>query len=62
LFGLSFWLRTTDSPGGWPAAISGIGLLLLGIGGWLGGELVFVHGMGVEAAEAKESGRNRRGG
>jgi uncharacterized membrane protein len=62
LFGLSFWLRTTDFPGGWPAAISGIGLLLLGLGGWLGGELVFVHGMGVEAAEAKGSGRNRRVG
>ena len=62
LFGLSFWWRTRDPFGGWPAAISGIGLLLLGLGGWLGGELVFVHGMGVEAAEAKGSGRNRRVG
>ena len=62
LFGLSLWLRTTDPLAGWPAAISGIGLLLLGFGGWLGGELVFVHGMGVEAAEAKGSGRNRRVG
>jgi uncharacterized membrane protein len=60
LFGLSFWLRTTDPLGGWPRVISGIGLLLLGFGGWLGGELVFVHGMGVEPAEAKGSGRNRR--
>jgi uncharacterized membrane protein len=56
LFGLSFWLRMTNPLGGWPAAISGIGLLFLGLGGWLGGELVFVHGMGVEAAEAKGSG------
>lgn len=62
LYGLSFWLRTTDSAGGWPVAISGIGLLLLGLGGWLGGELVFVHGMGVDAAEAKGSGRSRRAG
>ena len=62
LFGLSFWWRTRDPFGGWPAAISGIGLLLLGLGGWLGGELVFVHGMGVEAAEPKGSGRNRRSG
>lgn len=62
LFGLSLWLRTTDPLGGWAAAISGVGLLLLGLGGWLGGELVFVHGMGVEAAEAKGGGRNRRAG
>jgi len=62
LFGLSLWLRTTDPLGGWPAAISGVGLLLLGLGGWLGGELVFVHGMGVEAAEAKGGGRSRRAG
>jgi uncharacterized membrane protein len=60
LFGLSFWWRTRDPFGGWPAAISGIGLLLLGLGGWLGGELVFVHGMGVEAAGATGSGRKRR--
>lgn len=57
LFGLSFWLRTTNPLGGWPAAISGIGLLFLGLGGWLGGELVFIHGMGVEAAAAKGSAR-----
>ncbi len=62
LFGLSLWLRTSDPLGGWPVAVSGIGLLLLGLGGWLGGELVFVHGMGVEPAEAKGSGRSRRGG
>jgi uncharacterized membrane protein len=62
LFGLSLWLRTTDPLGGWAAAISGVGLLLLGLGGWLGGELVFVHGMGVEAAEAKGGGRSRRAG
>jgi uncharacterized membrane protein len=61
LFGLSLWLRAGDPLGGWPVAVSGIGLLVLGLGGWLGGELVFVHGMGVAAAEAKGNGRTRRG-
>ena len=62
LFGLSLWLRAGDPLGGWPVAVSGIGLLVLGLGGWLGGELVFVHGMGVAAAEAKGNRRTRRGG
>ena len=48
LFALSFWLRLSDPLGGLPVAVSGLGIVLLGLGGWLGGELVFVHGMGVE--------------
>ncbi|HZC00614.1 MAG TPA: DUF2231 domain-containing protein [Gammaproteobacteria bacterium] len=28
-----------------PIALSAIGVLLLGISGWLGGELVYVHGV-----------------
>lgn len=51
LFALSFWLRMSDPLAALPVAVSGLGIVLLGLGGWLGGELVFVHGMGVEAAD-----------
>ena len=47
LFAVSFILRYRDPLGGGPVVVSVIGVILLGIGGWLGGELVFVHGMGV---------------
>src|SRR5688572_16752471 len=46
LFGLSFWLRTTNPLGGWPAAMSGVGLVFLGLGGWPGGGVGFVPGRG----------------
>ena len=39
-YGLNLWLRTDYQPiAAWPLA-----LLLPGMAGWLGGELVFVHG------------------
>ena len=62
LFGLSLWLRMSDPLGGWPAAEAQEQESEAGDGGWLGGELVFVHGMGVAAAEAKGNERARRGG
>jgi uncharacterized membrane protein len=51
LFALSFGLRFMSPLGALPVAVSGVGYLVLAVAGWLGGELVFVHGMGVEAAE-----------
>jgi uncharacterized membrane protein len=48
LFGLNLWLRTRlpiDSPV--PLALSAMGVGLLLISGWLGGEMVYVHGVGV---------------
>lgn len=60
LFSLSFWLRVRDPLGGLPVVVSGLGLLLLGLGGWLGGELVFVHGMGVEQPETRSTARRSR--
>jgi uncharacterized membrane protein len=63
-FAVSFWLRLGDPLGGIPALVSLAGLILLGVGGWLGGELVFVHGMGVEAVDRALASRpsGRRGG
>jgi uncharacterized membrane protein len=58
LFAVSFWLRLTDPLGGIPVVVSVVGLGLLGVGGWLGGELVYVHGMGVEAVDRALASRN----
>ena len=44
---ISFVLRFRDPLGGGPVAVSALGVIALAFGGWLGGELVFVHGMGV---------------
>lgn len=57
LFALSFWLRLISPLGGVPVAVSGVGTVLLGLGGWLGGELVFLHGMGVEAPATRPPSR-----
>ena len=51
VFAVSFALRLGTPLGTLPVVVSIGGLLVLGAAGWLGGELVFVHGMGVEAAE-----------
>lgn len=47
----SFALRLDTPLGTLPVVVSIGGLFVLEVAGWLGGELVFVHGMGVAAAE-----------
>ena len=53
IFAASFYLRTTGGSrmvsGSLtiPVALSVVGVLLLSVSGWLGGELVFKHGVGV---------------
>jgi uncharacterized membrane protein len=62
IFTVSFWLRWSDGVSPWPVVVSLVGLVVLGIGGWLGGELVFVHSMGVtppRAATREQSPRSR---
>ena len=51
VFAVSFALRLGTPLGTLPVVVSIGGLVVLGAAGWLGGELVLVHGMGVEAAE-----------
>ncbi len=55
VFAVSFILRYRDPLGGWPVVVSVIALALVGVGGWLGGELVYVHGVGVTAPSRREA-------
>ena len=48
LFGASFWLRWIATVGFLPTGFSIVAVVVLGVAGWFGGELVFVHGMGVK--------------
>jgi Predicted membrane protein (DUF2231) len=50
MFVMSFLARSIEAPFSWSLTLSAIGLVSLAIGGWFGGELVFVHGLGVEPA------------
>jgi len=43
-----------------PFALSVIGIVLISIGGWFGGELVYVKGMAVEPADEQDSNERRR--
>lgn len=52
IFGLNFWLRFRLEEGSKiPVLLSILGVLVIGFGGWLGGEMVYVKGMAVEAVE-----------
>ena len=54
LYAVNLWLRTISPPGtGTPALLSVVGVLLLAVAGWLGGELVFRHGVAVEQEPSK---------
>lgn len=65
LFVLNALLRMTSEMGTIPIVLSVIGVSLLGLSGWLGGELVYVHGIAVESqvdAQSKKKDRNRVAG
>jgi len=52
LFAINLWLRfRPPSDSNLPLALSIVGVLAIGFGGWLGGEMVYVKGMAVEAVE-----------
>lgn len=58
VFAVSFFLRTSSGAGfvsnshTLPLVLSLVGVILISISGWLGGEMVFRHGVAVEAKSA----------
>ena len=49
LFVVNAWMRMRGAdPRGTPIVLSGIALVLLVISGWLGGKMVYEHGVGVD--------------
>src|SRR5688572_5501781 len=63
VFAASFYLRTTSGSslvsGSYtiPLALSVLGVILISISGWLGGEMVFKHGVAVETQSANRVAR-----
>ncbi|MGQ0811877.1 MAG: DUF2231 domain-containing protein [Nitrospiraceae bacterium] len=52
LYAVNIWLRMVSDPGAMiPLLLSILTVSLLGVSGWLGGELVFAHGVGVDTRE-----------
>lgn len=52
IFAINIWLRFRLPPeSNLPLALSVVGVIGIGVGGWLGGEMVYVKGMAVEAVE-----------
>jgi uncharacterized membrane protein len=64
LFAASFYLRTgsgarlTGGSLSIPLALSIIGVVSITISGWLGGELVYKHGVGVEQGRSQNASRD----
>lgn len=49
VFAFDFWLRLDAGTGaGLPVLLSILGVALISLSGWLGGELVYVHGVAVQ--------------
>jgi uncharacterized membrane protein len=61
LFAANFGLRFTARGDSLPIILSAITLVGVGISGWLGGELVYVHGVGVEGAPPSRENIRRVG-
>ena len=49
VYAINIWLRMHSTPASnLPIALSVLGIILISISGWLGGEMVYVRGVGVE--------------
>jgi uncharacterized membrane protein len=66
IFAVDFYLRLRNPAGAiFPIVLSVAGVLFIAVSGWLGGEMVYVHGMGVQqqsAGSTREERRKARGG
>ena len=52
IFAINLWLRfSLPVNSRLPLVLSVVGVLGIGLGGWLGGEMVYVKGMAVEAVD-----------
>ncbi len=63
IFAVSIWVRLRiEMTGALPLILNLCGVGLIGFGGWLGGEMVFVKGMAVQAVEdlAKENEKSAK--
>ena len=58
LFAVAFFMRIAGQTGAMPWVLSILAVLLLGVSGWLGGHLVYVHGVAVEF-EGKQQRQER---
>lgn len=48
IYAINIWLRLRGMETGLPVGLSVLTVLMLAVSGWLGGEMVHVHGVGVE--------------
>jgi uncharacterized membrane protein len=48
LYAINIWLRVGGMESRLPVGLSVLAVLMLGVSGWLGGEMVHVHGVAVE--------------
>lgn len=56
LYVLNFLWRLNAEPGAiGPLALSIVAVLALAVSGWIGGEMVYVHGVGVEPVDAAKA-------
>ena len=61
LFIVNLWLRIANEPNAaLPVILSFVGIGMLGISGWLGGELVYVHGVAVEKQVRSSVGKQEQ--
>ena len=63
LFAINLWLRMDTEPGAaLPVILSVLAIVMLSVSGWLGGHLVYVHGVAVEPQPSRPAslkGRDR---